>query len=150
MRPLIALLLAVQVGCVHAIGVDPESVCAKDGKKLDTLTYGSGSEAGAVYINGNYVPVTNSTSSRSYTCVTPVTDQEKCKAKAADHIAHAAWDHDAKVFGRNMMLGAGYLFYLLPGAYLYYRFDSDREEVIDTAAQQYVDKLRECEKTLTH
>ena len=123
------VLMIFMTGCVHKIGLSNAQVCAADDMTLAGVGHGSST---AIATSGG-VWATAAGSSQSISCVKPSTPEEKCDVAANRAVLGPVSEWNSGVTSKNLLLGLGYTFYVIPGVILYNVSYSDQEK------QAYVD-----------
>jgi hypothetical protein len=81
----------------------------------------------------------------SVMCEVPKTIVDKCKAIEIERSIGPVYEYNEWVRTKDMVTGAGYLAYVLPGIAAYWYFSNERDKAINKSRQLQTDAERECE-----
>lgn len=116
-------MAVVLAGCVHAIPRTPQEYCAAQGMVAEGFASSSGVATGYVPTQNGGAVVVGRLRGESVSCRRPQTPQEQCEVAIAMASGGPKIGNE-DVRGRNLLIGAGYFFFLLPGIAMYFAFDS--------------------------
>jgi hypothetical protein len=130
----ISILSLSLAGCVSAPRVTPQERCAMTG-----LSLGSTSSVSA---GGTVGATTGIFGASGYQCVRPTSERERCEIEA--NAAAGRTKDDYGVVGKNVIIGVGYLLYIVPGVLMYFIFDGHKDSVEEDANTRRDQQLRRC------
>ena len=143
MQRIAALILALTVGCVHAIPLGPVEQCAQQGMALQGVTLSSGVSTGfAAGNNGGYLYSRGAAYGQAVSCQMPTSAQQQCIIAAARRSGFMKADYEP--FGRNVLIGLGYVLFIIPGIALSIVFEVGRDDYEDEALAAYNSELQRC------
>jgi hypothetical protein len=125
---ILVLIPAMLSGCATRIAYSPKQKCAMDEMVLQGIQH---SDSSAMAYNWQTRSVvTASGNTESVSCRVPANDQEKAEAQAINRSLGPIHEYNSGIGGKNLLVGIGYLFYIVPGvgAKLYY--DKKHDEAL--------------------
>lgn len=135
MRTALVLVMGFSFGCVHAQRLTPDERCALQGMVLTGMSV-SNSSSSDVTVGGGHTYVTSgSIDESSVQCRVPATTAERC---AVDHTLKPAamkLDYNAKI--RNLLIGTGYVLFIVPGIVASIAFISGEADLEKEIADLY-------------
>jgi len=137
-----ALTLAAAMGCVHSIPLAPVEQCAVQSMTLNGITMSSGTSSGIAFGNGGYAVGRGVSYGQSVSCRPAQTTVEQCVIAAAQRSAAMKYGWDPT--WRNLLIGVGYLAFILPGVVLDIAFFTGRSETQDDAIDTYNQAIQLC------
>lgn len=144
----VVLVTAVLAGCVHAPALTPREQCGTQGMVVEGVAMSSGSDVTvATNLRTTAVARTNSYSETAL-CRRPATPEETCEARASG--ASAVEKLGYSPGWRNVLIGVGYVFWILPGLVLFVVFDSQYDNTITDAEGARLTAQQQCEFERRH
>lgn len=117
-------LIVGLVGCAHRIPPSYHEQCALDGLVFKSMT--SSSSGSLSYAPGIGL-VSGSSRGEAVQCDVPINDEEKCRIERYQESYWPKRKFNQRVPGVNLLMGLGYMLYVLPGAVFYFHIDRERE-----------------------
>lgn len=122
----LTIAAALLAACVHPIPLTSAETCAIRGMALGGVNVSSGGASGGAYVNGRWIYAGASYGGETAICVQPQPGQV-CEVRA--NLVSAERKLDFGTGWRNLVIGVGYVAFILPGLLFYVGF---RQEAIDT------------------
>lgn len=127
----LGLLLAITTaltGCLHTIETGHEETCARNGQIYEGFT------------------VTHKDGKGQVRCRKAQDELEECVVRELKALEYEAHHHNKEVTLKNVGIVLGYTAYVLPGWYLYDRWNEDNEERLAEYAEEKSNLEGKCEK----
>lgn len=119
---LIATALAFS-SCATLIPYTYDQTCALKGLKLKGVVSSNSSADSYNYYNGS---TSTAISGEAVNCEVPTTEEEKKSIETMRRNLTPIAEYNEKVPSYRTITGVGYVLWILPGIYFYYRYDSDK------------------------
>ncbi len=115
------------LGCATKAPITYQEECATKGLVLQGITSGSG-RAFHMGSGGNWV--TSRGTSESISCDVPKTPTQSCEADRLSQVAQPKMSYNQSTKLWNLGIGAGYIFYILPGVGLKLLADNKLDKAV--------------------
>jgi len=141
-----ALVLVMLSACVHEPSLTAAEFCGARGTVFSGTTTTNTEDSGAVFVNGTVVPVVSRGSAESVSCRVPATPKDECQIKAASLSRDRKESYDT--LGRNLLLGVGWVTFIVPGLAMYIVFSGQRNDASNEANLIFEQTYADCMKTV--
>lgn len=130
----VAGLLVGLSGCIKAPLLSAQEACAQNGLIVST--------AGGKSVGGTVGREAGRFGGTDYGCARPRNEQDMCEIAAFAHMADEKMSFRTTL--RNLLIGAGYIVYVVPGVVLYFVFDHQRNKVMRKGDRIRLSVLTSC------
>jgi hypothetical protein len=138
----VVLVAALLVACVHRPPLSAREQCAGEGMLLAGVSSYSSSSSGVATTGGTTAWARGASYDEGVSCRRPETHEEKCE------VTGAMVSRDIKLgFAerpRNVVIGAGYILFVVPGLLMYMIFSNDKSETHARAKSERAAVLARC------
>lgn len=135
MRALLVLSVLWSVGCASTINMSPDESCAVQGLAFQGTTTVQTRGVAHNWQTGQNATVVGT--GMGLSCRRPANETESCEVKNLMSPARLKEDWNSQVKKKNMIIGTGYLLWVLPGMYGTYYYNNERAERVDQINKSY-------------
>jgi len=144
-RTIVAVMAAVVgSGCVHRPPLTPAEQCAEQGMILEGMSLSTSGGVGVATVNGTTAIARSSSYGETVACRRPATSTDHCEVASYSEAARRKGEFNTG--WRNLLIGVGYVVYILPGLVLYLVFDSQSDDAGTEATRRGVSVAGMCRR----